>query len=68
MTKNQLRNRTKFFAASENKNSKVKNKLPTRREPNYVDVSDLNTDNVISDFFEFDKELSSLKPSNKTEE
>jgi hypothetical protein len=29
-------------------------------------MSDFKTDNIISDFFEFEKELSELKPSNKT--
>jgi hypothetical protein len=29
-------------------------------------MSDLKTDNIITDFFEFEKELSEMKPSNKS--
>ena len=68
MNKSKLISRTKFFPASEKRISESKTNLTTRRNPNFVDMSELNTDNVVSDFFEFEKEISQLKASNKISE
>jgi len=60
-----MRNRVKFYPAYEKKILESKPSAVSRRDPNYIDMSDLKTDNIITDFFEFEKELSELKPSNK---
>jgi hypothetical protein len=65
MNKKTLQDRTKFYPAYKKKILEAKPSTISRRDSNYVDLSDLKTDNVISDFFEFEKELSELKASNK---
>jgi hypothetical protein len=65
MNKSNMRNRVKFYPAYEKKILESKPSAVSRRDPNYIDMSDLKTDNIITDFFEFEKELSELKPSNK---
>ena len=61
-----MKNRVKFCPAYEKKILEAKPSSVSRRDPNFIDMSDFKTDNIISDFFEFEKELSELKPSNKT--
>ena len=65
MNKKTLQDRTKFYPAYKKKNLEAKPASFSRRDQNHVDISDLKTDNVISDFFEFEKELSELKASNE---
>ena len=65
MNKSNMRNRVKFCPAYEKKILESKPSAVSRRDPNYIDMSDLKTDNIITDFFEFEKELSELQPSNK---
>lgn len=65
MNKATLQNRIKFFPAYKKKILESKPTSISRREQNYVDDSDLKKDSVFSDFFEFEKELSELKASNK---
>ena len=60
-----MRNRVKFCPAYQKKILESKPSAVSRRDPNYIDMSDLKTDNIITDFFEFEKELSEMKPSNK---
>ena len=65
MNKATLQNRIKFFPAY---NKKILESKPTsisRRDQNFIDDSDLKKDSIVSDFFEFEKELSELKASNK---
>jgi hypothetical protein len=66
MNKTNMKNRVKFCPAYEKKILEAKPSSVSRRDPNFIDMSDFKTDNIISDFFEFEKELSELKPSNKT--
>lgn len=66
MNKANMRNRIKFCPAYKKKILEAKPSSVSRRDPNFIDMSDLKTDNVIADFFEFEKELSDLKASNKT--
>jgi len=61
-----MRNRVKFCPAYEKKILESKPSTVSRRDPNYIDMSDLKTDNIVTDFFEFEKELSEMKPSNKS--
>jgi len=68
MNKKTLQDRTKFYPAYKKKILEAKPSTISRRDSNYVDLSDLKTDNVISDFFEFEKELSEIKASNKISE
>lgn len=65
MNKSNMRNRVKFCPAYEKKILESKPSSVSRREPNFIDMSDFKTDNIITDFFEFEKELSEMKPSNK---
>lgn len=65
MNKKTLQDRTKFYPAYKKKILETKPASISRRDQNHVDLSDLKTDNVVSDFFEFEKELSDLKASNK---
>lgn len=65
MNKSNMRNRIKFHPAYHKKILESKPSVVSRRDPNYIDMSDLKTDHIISDFFEFEKELSEIKPSNK---
>jgi hypothetical protein len=65
MNKKTLQDRTKFYPAYKKKILEAKPTSISRRDQNHLDLSDLKTDNVISDFFEFEKELSELKASNK---
>ena len=65
MNKSNMRNRVKFCPAYQKKILESKPSSVSRRDPNYIDMSDLKTDNIITDFFEFEKELSEMKPSNK---
>jgi len=65
MNKKEMQNRIKFSPAYKKKILESKPTSISRREQNYIDDSDLKKENVISDFFEFEKELSELKPSNK---
>jgi len=68
MNKTNMKNRVKFCPAYEKKILEAKPSSVSRRDPNFIDMSDFKTDNIISDFFEFEKELSELKASNKTPE
>lgn len=68
MNKANMKNRIKFCPAYEKKILEAKPSSVSRRDPNFIDMSDFKTDNIISDFFEFEKELSELKASNKTSE
>jgi hypothetical protein len=65
MNKSILQNRVKFFPAYKKKILESKPTSISRRDQNYIDDSDLKKDSVVSDFFEFEKELSELKASNK---
>lgn len=65
MNKKTLQDRTKFYPAYKKKMPEARPTSISRRDQNHVDLSDLKTENVISDFFEFEKELSELKASNK---
>jgi len=65
MNKRDLQNRTKFYQPYKKKILETKPTSVSRRDNNHLDLSDLKTENVISDFFEFEKELSELKASNK---
>lgn len=68
MNRKTLQDRTKFYPAYKKKILEAKPTSISRRDQNHVDLSDLKTDNVVSDFFEFEKELSELKASNKLSE
>jgi hypothetical protein len=65
MNKQTLQNRIKFSPAYKKKILESKPMSISRREQNYIDDSDLKKDSIVSDFFEFEKELSELKASNK---
>jgi hypothetical protein len=65
MNKKEMQNRIRFSPAYRKKILEAKPSTISRRDVNYIDDSDLKKDTVISDFFEFEKELSELKPSNK---
>lgn len=60
-----MQNRIKFSPAYKKKILESKPTSISRREQNYIDDSDLKKDSIVSDFFEFEKELSEMKPSNK---
>jgi len=68
MNKSNMRNRIRFCPAYEKKILEAKPSSVSRRDPNYIDMSELRTDSVVADFFEFEKELSELKASNKISE
>jgi hypothetical protein len=63
-----LQDRTKFYPAYKKKILEAKPASISRRDQNHIDLSDLKTDSVVSDFFEFEKELSEIKASNKLSE
>ena len=65
MNKKEMQSRIKFFPAYTKKILEAKPSTISRRDINYVDDSELKKDTVISDFFEFEKELSELQASNK---
>jgi hypothetical protein len=65
MNKDTLQNRIKFFPAYKKRILESKPTSISRRDQNYIDDSELKKDSVVSDFFEFEKELSELKASNK---
>ena len=65
MNRKTLQDRTKFYPAYKKKILEAKPASISRRDQNHIDLSDLKTDNVVSDFFEFEKELSEIKASNK---
>ena len=67
MNKATLQNRIKFSPAYKKKFLESKPTSISRRDQNYIDDSDLKKESVVSDFFEFEKELSELKASNKTD-
>jgi len=66
MTNNKLKSRVKYCKAYTGIKVAVNPVTMQRRDPNYVDVSDMNSDAIGDDFFEFEKELSELKAGNKT--
>jgi hypothetical protein len=68
MNKNTLKNRIKYFESSKKKTAETKPLAITRREPGWIDTSDLNSNEVSPDFFEFEKELADFRASNKTVE
>ncbi len=68
MNRKTLQDRTKFNPAYKKKILEAKPASISRRDQNHVDLSDLKIDNVVSDFFEFEKELSEIKASNKLSE
>jgi len=65
VNKKEMQNRIKFSPAYKKKILESKPTSISRREQNYIDDSDLKKDSIVSDFFEFEKELSEMKPSNK---
>jgi len=65
MNKKEMQNRIRFAPAYRKKILEAKPTSISRRDQNFIDDSDLKKDNVVSDFFEFEKELSELKASNK---
>jgi hypothetical protein len=65
MNKKEMQSRIKFFPAYKKKILEAKPSTISRRDSNYIDDSELKKDNIISDFFEFEKELSELQASNK---
>ena len=65
MNKATLQNRIKFSPAYKKKILESKPTSISRRDQNYIDDSDLKKDSVVSDFFEFEKELSEMQTSNK---
>ena len=65
MNKATLQNRIKFSPAYKKKILESKPTSISRRDQNYIDDSDLKKDSVVSDFFEFEKELSEMQASNK---
>ena len=65
MNKKEMQNRIKFSPAYKKKILESKPTSISRREQNYIDDSDLKKENIVSDFFEFERELSELKASNK---
>ncbi len=68
MNRKTLQDRTKFYPAYKKKILEAKPASISRRDQNHIDLSDLKTDSVVSDFFEFEKELSEIKASNKLSE
>lgn len=66
MTNDQLKSRVKFCAAKIKKATATTPTVTSRRDPNFVDVSDLESDSIGQDFFEFEEELSNMKAANKT--
>ncbi len=68
MNKDALKKRTKFCQVRANIITQSAPIVVSRREPNWVDNSELNTENVVADFFEYEKELSEMTASNKTRE
>jgi hypothetical protein len=68
MITNKLKNRIKFCPAKEKKIVETKSVSVSRREPNHIDASDILSDAFQADFFEFEKELSEIKASNKIPE
>lgn len=66
MTNNQLKSRVRFFAAKTKKATATTPTVTSRRDPNFVDMTDLESDSIGEDFFEFEEELSKMKASNKS--
>ena len=66
MTNKALRGRVRFCPASTKKAESATPTIASRRDPNFVDMSDLESDSIGRDFFEFEEELSKMKPSNST--
>jgi len=66
MTKKHLRDRIKFCQAKIKKITTTTPTVTQRRDPNFVDMSDLESDSIGQDFFEFEEELSNMKAANKT--
>lgn len=68
MNKYALRNRIKYFESSKKKAAETRPVAITRREPGWIDTSDLSSNEISPDFFEFEKELADFKASNSTVE
>lgn len=66
MTKEHLKDRVKFCPAKTKKVTATTQIMAQRREPNFVNMSDLESDSIGQDFFEFEEELSNMKAANKT--
>jgi hypothetical protein len=64
MNTNTLRNRIKYFPSSKKKLVQSNAVKISRREPGWVDTSDLDSNQISPDFFEFEKELADFKASN----
>lgn len=65
MNKNTYKKRIKLCIAN---SGKVLESTPTsmsRRGENSIVATDINTEDIVADFFEFEKELSEMRPSNK---
>lgn len=66
MNKNTIQSRVKFFIGID---KKIKTSAPStlsRRGNNFIDKEEVVNQDIENDFFEFEKELSDLKASNKT--
>lgn len=66
MTNSQLKNRVKFCPAKTKKEASSTPTMTSRRDLNFVDMSDLESNGIGQDFFEFEEELSNMKAANKT--
>lgn len=65
MNKNDLKKRIKYCKASTHRITESKPTSMSRRDENSIGILEANTEDVVADFFEFEKELSEMKPANK---
>ena len=65
MNKREMKDRIRFAPVYRKKILESKPTIISRRDSNYIDDSELKKDTIISDFFDFEKELSEFKASNE---